>query len=1155
MTEFEYSGERKGTTPKRVTAALESWAIHSINPSTDSLDVYEDVANDMDIIPQVLTLPQSAESTSSPTFVLSDLLTSISSKDRDEHSIVSLSNELITLFQRNPSLKHDINLKNFISKVHFMLYHKVSEVKALGYRLLRYVITDFQSLQIIIHAKVLIYVIVSFSTTNTIIEKEQALKLIRKFVSIENGCDNLSIGVIKCLISLINESPINQAFKLICLETICEISLFKPELIFHSGAFKLIIHKITDAPMEVSISCLLILLNTLDQPFARKFLRNGFDFISLISIFSEDKPNTLKLQKISFLLTIFLKTFNGILAFLIKDFQILDILLSNLKKNNTKVQDYIMDIIFDILRIKPLPWLQNSGILQDFNHFIYHNPNHTIPHDINPMIPKTEPERDPLADQLLYQYQGLLVRILVSADLMPALSQIVERDLNAANTRKASSLILEVYSLAQKLLPPELLSHKTLLPQNPYISLKFEKSSKESYLRALNNDHLKLEIVNIVVKSKFGMEDNVFRYLIEFTKILTIKEFEKWNWKKISLLIQGPLVNEKRFEEVLEKYPKVLKRLMSFFRPFKFRFCTVSIKDGHAKEYISVGCQLFKLFLSNERGIKYLSSNKIFPQMAEIFCQLDPASGITVEHPLLSQKRLETTVAAGYIRFIGVLSASKAGLRMLEQWQFFQILHNIVDTCEDSTQNNLFMMHLFKYVDFSLESQFRIILAKVINTCNLNLKTYIFNDIVPKLTTTEDCLVFIIKILVESLYNSETEVVGKSIGLLKEYFSKTSPSKLQQLIDLKLPIAIVSKTVTGRNLLMNLLGTSNGFRYLQLNGFIDEEFKKWRNLKGFEYLLSIESMIQKNLFQVLFQEPQAIVSNHYTHFFKHLLSTEDGYVYFSNQGYLKQLVRPILEFHDRINNDEAFLNSFIDNCFHPENLILLKTVKQNLWIIGTIGSGKYGIQLLDPISNTVKTNIFSMIIDFCSTCPIWQIRGISFYVLGMLASTVEGIEILDEMDWVSVVDSYGNGTGVVFPKNPLKMFNVQIVNPYRDIKYYSIFNGQVGNESSIQYESDEEDEYIAFDNYQKINERILLSISNLSSILGKIERKAEKELNRLKINMPQAFENVQLFLEVIKRIDKGNFNFEKRNFILNLFIDTRILELVIKRGKRGMNAQ
>ena len=74
----------------------------------------------------------------------------------------------------------------------------------------------------------------------------------------------------------------------------------------------------------------------------------------------------------------------------------------------------------------------------------------------------------------------------------------------------------------------------------------------------------------------------------------------------------------------------------------------------------------------------------------------------------------------------------------------------------------------------------------------------------------------------------------------------------------------------------------------------------------------------------------------------------------------------------------------------------------------------------------------------------------------------------------------------------------------------------------------------------------------MNSILSKIEIKAIRELNKLKLHSSSIFEDGDLFLDVIRLIDKGNFSFHKRIFIFKLFIeDTRVLESILKRERRG----
>ena len=96
---------------------------------------------------------------------------------------------------------------------------------------------------------------------------------------------------------------------------------------------------------------------------------------------------------------------------------------------------------------------------------------------------------------------------------------------------------------------------------------------------------------------------------------------------------------------------------MSFYRPFKFRFCNIAITKSNSQRYINIGCQLLELFLSLENGTRYLSTSKLLPQLSEIFAQVDKYSGISTNDAVLSRRRLDSTASIGYLRFIGVFSS------------------------------------------------------------------------------------------------------------------------------------------------------------------------------------------------------------------------------------------------------------------------------------------------------------------------------------------------------------------------------------------------------------------------------------------------------------------------------------------------------------------
>ena len=82
----------------------------------------------------------------------------------------------------------------------------------------------------------------------------------------------------------------------------------------------------------------------------------------------------------------------------------------------------------------------------------------------------------------------------------------------------------------------------------------------------------------------------------------------------------------------------------------------------------------------------------------------------------------------------------------------------------------------------------------------------------------------------------------------------------------------------------------------------------------------------------------------------------------------------------QISQDAKFHD--IENQDDEEVKFLINAVKQNLWLIGNLALGEFGIQLLDPMyNNSLNANnnsIINIIIDNFKTCSIWQIRGICF---------------------------------------------------------------------------------------------------------------------------------------------------------------------------------
>jgi hypothetical protein len=67
------------------------------------------------------------------------------------------------------------------------------------------------------------------------------------------------------------------------------------------------------------------------------------------------------------------------------------------------------------------------------------------------------------------------------------------------------------------------------------------------------------------------MDDLTFRNLLLETEVLSTKDETKWQFDRLLEIVEGPLRNPKRLEEVV-RASKWMRRVVDFFRPFALRY-------------------------------------------------------------------------------------------------------------------------------------------------------------------------------------------------------------------------------------------------------------------------------------------------------------------------------------------------------------------------------------------------------------------------------------------------------------------------------------------------------------------------------------------------------------------------------------------------------
>lgn len=87
------------------------------------------------------------EPTESPTYALAEILQALEVEGLTPDYYVGHANNLVELFKRHPTLKHDLVWSVFGLRMQVMLLSESREVVAAGYRMTRYAISDVNSLQ------------------------------------------------------------------------------------------------------------------------------------------------------------------------------------------------------------------------------------------------------------------------------------------------------------------------------------------------------------------------------------------------------------------------------------------------------------------------------------------------------------------------------------------------------------------------------------------------------------------------------------------------------------------------------------------------------------------------------------------------------------------------------------------------------------------------------------------------------------------------------------------------------------------------------------------------------------------------------------------------------------------------------------------------
>lgn len=981
--------------------------------------------------------------TESPSFVLSEILQALEEEDMPASHYVNNANKLVDLFKRHPTLKHDLAWSIFGLRIQTILLSDSREVVAAGYRMIRTAITDRKSLQTIRSLGTDWSIVTSLVKENRAnIEREQALKLVRAFLDVKGGVYEISRGIVRILVAIAEHN--DDKLRSVAILTLAEMLVRDPTSVADAGGIGTLMDAMSDGTYQAAPSLTAPFLYLLDTPARRTFLMSGSELQAPMAAFT-DAPignvNEAKLKLSARVVAALLKTWQGLFTLAMNDFLAIRSLMTALYIPVEETRDVLLDLLINILGIKPPSW--GSSFLAGRRLTTYARVTN-MKAQPNTNISAPVLDSDDSMD-LVEHFTAVLLGSLLHAGLLGALLYAQEESRSEQLKRKTTLVLGEVLRLANEVLPASYSQRMQVLPNLLVQAALFNKEERfvaigtiyqvDSVNRTLYRSastavqHARPLLRStgsskaaVPTKSSLetasadpSMDEGKFRAMMVDTGVLASNKYWKWQWGLILNIIEGPLLLPKRLEEA--DRTKFLPRIMSFFQPFKRRFCEIRNTKPNQR-YVKYGCALMTTLLDNDTGAKYLSDSKLIRQLAENLSSYDRVSGIHLTDPLFTTERMQDKLDAGYFAMLGVLSKNVRGLQILGRWNVFNIMYHVVEV---PGRDDLIKVMLSN-MEYLQDSHPRIMLSKALTSCSKHIRIFLTRLLrkyaTQAIATTDDdgsdnSAIWAIKLLATQLYDPEIEVCEVAIKILEE--ASNQKHSLEYIVKCRPSLDHLGEI--GAPLLLRFLSTSIGYHYLDGMDYISREMDDWFLGRNDSYVAIVEASLERAMSEA-FDAPKADPRNQYgfeeaaemqdfgivpTHFYRELARTKEGCRLLEEKGHFDEFATTIRECGMEDDDAETILK-----------------VKGCLWAVGNVGSMDLGAPFLET------TNIVKDIVHIAEQSPVMSLRGTAVFVLGLISRSLHGQEILFECGWDAAVNIRGESNGCCIPLKIEKLFSVSV---------------------------------------------------------------------------------------------------------------------------------
>ncbi|KAN0062384.1 hypothetical protein ACQY0O_005266 [Thecaphora frezii] len=790
---------------------------------------------------------------------------------------------------------------------------------------------------------------------------------------------------------------------------------------------------------------------------------------------------------------------------------------------------------------------------------------------------------------LVDHYLALLLVVFIESGLVEALVDVIEH--TPEMRRKATLLMGELLQVSKRVHPPTIGSSIHSLPHLFALAASFKPSKsveRQTATLALSSiDRVNQQRVHYEAsvggastngakppatrdrsnsvdesvrrgqrqvektKIRLGMQidDNQFRNLMVDTQILNTKDHAKWNLDMLTDMLEGPLLNPRRMDEVV-RGTKFLKRLLAFFHPFSLRFSSIR-KIGSNRRFVKLGCLLLSTLVCTAEGVKALVEDRLLREIRECFEQLDPMSGTPISDPLMSKSRLEETLTSGYFEMLGVLTQSAEGIRLLERHKIFTPLYHL----SELRSRDDIIEAVIENFDYSFDGHTRVVLSKALSSSYRHMRLFATRHLAELIrcliltgnaarppAAEDDGGEWMISLLLSQLYDPSIEVRELAVKVLEE--SCASIEVLEKVVAMRPTLDHLGDI--GHPLLLKFLSTSVGFRYLWHGDYIDREMDHWFNERNHRYAIQVEVMLA-NFFSIYRtsapnrKDASAEASSSNVdadadgtvppHFYGELAKTAEGCEILRQRGHFGEFAHFIrqhgMEHSDAelINKLKSVLWAVVSREWDRRGLDVAppNTMQRGLTSMdassaqGNIGSTVLGLPFLEA------EDVISQIVEIAENSPVMSVRGTCFFVLGLISATTQGAEVLQDYGWMSVSTPLGVPMGLCIPNDIDRLVSM----PRWEVQTVVDLG------------------YLDFPDPETVLEnKVVTAIANLGNSI--LANNASRMLAKLKHKHKEAFADIALLTRAIELTDNFYIRLPVRRYIWELF-DITLNEEVVER--------